>query len=182
MEKTFTDPRLCAAIVDRVTYNGQIIETGTTNYRLEHGRPTRTVSTGTMPNDHSAASSPPLLQLGVMLMTDQTNREPIGQVLATNTAVVISSTSATIAVRHAQDIDDIDEEQPAEVTVQVILGAAFQQPTFAGSINIPTGALLIADAEQRDVVSVSPGRYAVQVLAVPLERAEHITIWLSPLT
>ena len=33
---TFTDPRLCAAIVDRLTFNGHIIETGTTSYRLAH--------------------------------------------------------------------------------------------------------------------------------------------------
>ncbi|MFF7987771.1 IS21-like element helper ATPase IstB [Streptomyces sp. NPDC007901] len=32
--KTFTDPRLCAAIVDRLTFNGSIIETGTDSYRL----------------------------------------------------------------------------------------------------------------------------------------------------
>ena len=36
--KTFTDPRLCAAIVDRLTYGGTIIETGTSSYRLNHGR------------------------------------------------------------------------------------------------------------------------------------------------
>ena len=36
--KTFTDPRLCAAIVDRLTYNGHIIETGTNSYRLAHAR------------------------------------------------------------------------------------------------------------------------------------------------
>ena len=36
--KTFTDPRLCAAIVDRLTYDGTIIETGTTSYRLAHTR------------------------------------------------------------------------------------------------------------------------------------------------
>ncbi|MCT1478756.1 IS21-like element helper ATPase IstB [Microbacterium sp. p3-SID336] len=36
--KTFTDPRLCAAIVDRLTFNGTIIETGTTSYRLNHMR------------------------------------------------------------------------------------------------------------------------------------------------
>jgi DNA replication protein DnaC len=41
---TFTDPRLCAAIVDRLTYNGTIIETGTTSYRLAHTR-TRSRST-----------------------------------------------------------------------------------------------------------------------------------------
>lgn len=32
--KTFTDPRLCAAIVDRLTFNGAIIETGAESYRL----------------------------------------------------------------------------------------------------------------------------------------------------
>jgi len=39
--KTFTDPRLCAAVVDRLTFAGQIIETGTTSYRLAHARSTR---------------------------------------------------------------------------------------------------------------------------------------------
>ncbi len=34
--KTFTDPRLCAAIVDRLTFNGTILETGTDSYRLAH--------------------------------------------------------------------------------------------------------------------------------------------------
>ena len=36
--KTFTDPRLCAAIVDRLTFNGTIIETGTDSYRLADSR------------------------------------------------------------------------------------------------------------------------------------------------
>lgn len=34
--KTFTDPRLCAAIVDRLTFNGAIVQTGTEPYRLAH--------------------------------------------------------------------------------------------------------------------------------------------------
>ena len=42
--KTFTDPRLCAAIVDRLTFAGQIIETGTTSYRLTQARRRRAVS------------------------------------------------------------------------------------------------------------------------------------------
>jgi DNA replication protein DnaC len=42
--KTFTDPRLCAAIVDRLTFAGQIIETGTTSYRLAHARRQRSAS------------------------------------------------------------------------------------------------------------------------------------------
>ena len=32
--KTFTDPRLCAAIVDRLTFDAHIIATGTDSYRL----------------------------------------------------------------------------------------------------------------------------------------------------
>jgi len=36
--KTFTDPRLCAAIVDRLTFGGNVIETGTSSYRLAHAR------------------------------------------------------------------------------------------------------------------------------------------------
>ena len=34
--KTFTDPRLCAAIIDRLTFGANIIETGTHSYRLAH--------------------------------------------------------------------------------------------------------------------------------------------------
>ncbi|WP_416876628.1 ATP-binding protein, partial [Kitasatospora sp. SC0581] len=33
-DNTFTDPRLCAAIVDSLTFGGNIIETGTDSYRL----------------------------------------------------------------------------------------------------------------------------------------------------
>jgi DNA replication protein DnaC len=36
--QTFTDPRLCAAIIDRLTFNAIIIETGTDSYRLRATR------------------------------------------------------------------------------------------------------------------------------------------------
>jgi hypothetical protein len=36
--KTFSDPRLCAAIADRLTFGGIIIETGIDSYRLAHTR------------------------------------------------------------------------------------------------------------------------------------------------
>ena len=40
---TFTDPRLAAAVVDRLTFNAHIIQTGTASYRL---RATRTAKKG----------------------------------------------------------------------------------------------------------------------------------------
>ena len=36
--KTIHRPRLCAAIVDRLTFNGTIIETGSQSYRMNHTR------------------------------------------------------------------------------------------------------------------------------------------------
>jgi DNA replication protein DnaC len=42
--KTFTDPRLCAAIVDRLTFGGTILETGTDSYRLAHTRNRQTTT------------------------------------------------------------------------------------------------------------------------------------------
>ena len=37
--KTFTDPRLAAAVIDRITYKAHIIETGTNSYRLATRNP-----------------------------------------------------------------------------------------------------------------------------------------------
>jgi DNA replication protein DnaC len=45
--KTFTDPRLCAAIVDRLTFGGNIIETGTASYRLAQTRARQQATTST---------------------------------------------------------------------------------------------------------------------------------------
>ncbi len=39
--RTFTDPRLAAAIIDRLTFDAHIIQTGTTSYRLAHTRARR---------------------------------------------------------------------------------------------------------------------------------------------
>lgn len=54
--KTFTDPRLCAAIVDRLTFGGNIIETGTSSYRLAHARAQRTPG-GANSDRHPGAKS-----------------------------------------------------------------------------------------------------------------------------
>lgn len=40
--KAFTDPRLCAAIVDRLTFNATLIETGTESYRLARTKANKT--------------------------------------------------------------------------------------------------------------------------------------------
>ena len=47
--KAFTDPRLCAAIVDRLTFGGNIIEPGTSSYRLHHARTQRAAEAKSSP-------------------------------------------------------------------------------------------------------------------------------------
>ncbi|GIH23542.1 hypothetical protein Aph01nite_18520 [Acrocarpospora phusangensis] len=42
--KTFTEPRLCAAIVDRLTFNAAIIDTGTRSYRLAQAEAQHSIS------------------------------------------------------------------------------------------------------------------------------------------
>ncbi|WNV83881.1 ATP-binding protein [Umezawaea sp. Da 62-37] len=36
--RTFTDPRLRTAIIDRLVFAGNVLDTGTTSYRLAHAR------------------------------------------------------------------------------------------------------------------------------------------------
>ena len=55
--KTFTDPRLCAAIVDRLTFGGNIIETGSSSYRLAHARSQRKPGGATSSRHGGAKSS-----------------------------------------------------------------------------------------------------------------------------
>jgi hypothetical protein len=50
--QTFTDPRLAAAIVDRLTFNALIIQTGSESYRL---RATRSARKGAAERQRSAA-------------------------------------------------------------------------------------------------------------------------------
>lgn len=49
------DARLVSAIVDRVTHNAHIIETGTTSYRLLNTKRRR--QTGAKTNEHTGANS-----------------------------------------------------------------------------------------------------------------------------
>jgi hypothetical protein len=53
----FPDPRLVAAIVDRVTFNAHILETGTQSYRLRTSKKTVTPQRGN-PTSTPATSRP----------------------------------------------------------------------------------------------------------------------------
>jgi DNA replication protein DnaC len=53
--RTFTDPRLCAAIVDRITFEAHIIETGTESYRLRATQRSRAKAQAVRDRDRSTS-------------------------------------------------------------------------------------------------------------------------------
>jgi len=53
---TFTDPRLAAAVVDRLTFRAHIIQTGTESYRLRTTRESKTATPHREPRRQSSAS------------------------------------------------------------------------------------------------------------------------------
>jgi DNA replication protein DnaC len=53
--KVIPDTRLAAAVIDRVTFNAHIIETGTESYRLRVTRQRRS-TTGAKSNEHGGAN------------------------------------------------------------------------------------------------------------------------------
>ena len=57
-DKTFTDPRLAAAIVDRLTFNAHIIQTGTNSYRLRSSRAAKKATATGCPQPPLASTSP----------------------------------------------------------------------------------------------------------------------------
>ena len=60
--QTFTDPRLAAAVVDRMTFHAHIIETGTDSYRLRTARAKKTTTKTTRHNETPKQGEPALDQ------------------------------------------------------------------------------------------------------------------------
>ena len=57
--QAFTDPRLCAAIVDRLTYDAHIITTGAGSYRLRATAARRQAATSAGPGAKEKKGTPP---------------------------------------------------------------------------------------------------------------------------
>ena len=57
--QAFTDPRLCAAIVDRLTYDAHIITTGTGSYRLRATTARRQAAAAKAGRDGKEKGTPP---------------------------------------------------------------------------------------------------------------------------
>lgn len=55
--KTFSDPRLCAAVVDRLAFNGAIIDAGPDSYRRAH---TKAQADEPEPAEHCQSHQNPL--------------------------------------------------------------------------------------------------------------------------
>jgi hypothetical protein len=125
---------------------------------------------------------------GVLFFGDS-NAQPAG--MDADAVVTWGSEDEAVAVlvRHAQDIDadvldalDDDQEAPlVEITVSVHWGAT-DSADADGFIAVPSGVLVIGDADWEEPLAVLPGRWRVQVSLEPEEHAERVDLWLTPAT
>lgn len=99
--------------------------------------------------------------------------------------VAATPTALAIRVRHASDVEfdgvNDNEEVPAfVVNVSVVTGALRDSAlAFDGALDVPSGTLLIGDADQEDAVHVDPGSIRVQIWVDEPDYAENVRIALT---
>ena len=120
---------------------------------------------------------------GILLIGDSASHD----VPATESGVVVVATRTVVAVgvRHAQDVDfePADEEQEGpqfSVTVEVRLGQVAETAAhFDGVIEVPSGRITVGDADRDESLSVTPGRWRMQLALTPEDQPEQVDVWIT---
>lgn len=116
---------------------------------------------------------------GLLLLADQASTELPEGPRSRPPYVTATQSAAAIAVRHAQDVDDL-HAGPAEVTVNLYVDTAPERdPAYLGSIDIPSGVIEVGDAEETEALEIGAGHWTLQISAEPTEHPEKISIWLN---
>lgn len=112
---------------------------------------------------------------GVLIVGDaESNDIPT---LLGRATVASTTTTLALAVRHAQDVDDVDQSEFL-VEVRCALGAG-DADCIRESIAVPSGRLAVGDADHADVVSVRPGLVHLCIDVEPEDVPERVTVWLA---
>lgn len=119
-----------------------------------------------------------VLLIGDPETADIPNRGPEGAIVSNGALVVVP-------VRHAQDVEFSgrgDEEiPPFVVSVRCSPGVSqSQEMGFDGVIDLPSGLMSIGDADTEEVLTLTPGRYRLQIEVHPNDHPERVHVWYSP--
>jgi hypothetical protein len=93
-----------------------------------------------------------------------------------NGTVSATEFSVIVRVRHAQDVDDLDDD-PFAVTVRVESTAKVGGESV--EIAVPSGELFVGDGESFEAISVEPGLWRVEVEVEPADSPERVTVRLA---
>ena len=100
--------------------------------------------------------------------------------------VAATTTCLAIAVRHAQDVQVVDDGEseavpPPQAEVQVVLTTRPLEvvPDYDGTLRCPSGRLQVGDADEYRLVQVPAGDLRAQVWLEPEERARRVVIALQ---
>jgi hypothetical protein len=118
-------------------------------------------------------------QWGILIIADP--RASALPELVGGEAVVASDSAVIVGVRHAQDVDDLDDTD-FEVAVSCAPGPVERGSALAfdGVLTVQSGRLDVGDANHWDALLVSPGRWRIQIETDPAEHPERLTVWLTP--
>jgi hypothetical protein len=120
---------------------------------------------------------------GVLFISDSDSAEmpelgPQGEISS-------NSHGVAVPVRHAQDVEITSQADdvvaPFEVSVRCSSGVSdVRELAFNAVVELSSGLMAIGDAEQEELLRLSPGRYRIQIEADPSFHPEWINVWYSP--
>jgi hypothetical protein len=101
-------------------------------------------------------------------------------------AAVVSASDEGLAigVHHAQDVEfeDLAPEElvpKAEVAVEVYVDEPLPRtPAFEAVLSVPSGTLMVGDADQEDTLEIGPGLWGITVICTPWDHADKVELWL----
>jgi hypothetical protein len=123
---------------------------------------------------------------GIVLVCDEQASDDWPS-LERGAAFATSSSCLAIVVRHAQDTDaDLGSLQPSDpvppFNVSVRCWVNETPPSDASirvDLEVPSGRVVIGDAERWDTIDLVPGGWAVSVTTGPVDHPESVDIWFN---
>jgi hypothetical protein len=140
----------------------------------------------------SASDEEPVLEVerpfewGIVVLCDEQSTDVL-PALERGDAFTASKAGLVIVVRHAQDSDvDLatvgrsDPISPFMVSIRCWVNTEPPpEATIHAVLDVPSGRVVIGDAEGWDAIDLTPGRWAVRAATTPVDYPEAVKVWFD---
>lgn len=119
-------------------------------------------------------------QWGLVVIADRDNTESFPVTGIGESGVQCSGAGVAVRVRHRED-QELGCGEYAEVTLNLFVDKSPSSQAGQGhELAVPSGVLVIGDADAMWEVGITPGRWSVHVALDDARGAEVVDIWLTP--